>query len=305
MNIVIEGGLPAYDEKRVKCCWLVIGLWLLMSFPFSIARGENDMANREDTLCGPIKERLVFWLWNRMAPKPNPVRATGRIGVEAVFFETGDRKKLSGYKFRAQNQSGEPVEPKGYVLMALGNAMIADQMIGELWRYAAAGYDAYIFDYRGYGLSEGKRRINAIIEDYREIVSDLNRKYDRKLLYGVSLGGMVMMNVIGSGIEFDAAVIDSAPSKLSSYGCPKRIDPVNHLSGATAPKLLIITGQRDQVLGPKDTRELREKAAALGAKTVDGTEYAHPFMDPDYDVHVQRQALVAEYLLQRGESAED
>ncbi len=284
---------------------LLIGIWLLLACPFSDARAGSDMANREDTICGPIKERFVFWMWSRMAPNPNPERATGRIGVEAVSFETGDGRKLSGYKFRAQDQGGKPVEPKGYVLMALGNAMIADQMIGELSRYASAGYDAYIYDYRGYGLSEGKRRINAIIEDYREIVADLNSRYDHKLLYGVSLGGMVMMNVIGSGVEFDAAVIDSAPSRLSSYGCPESIDPVSHLSKASAPKLMIITGQRDQVLGPEDTRELREKAAALGAKTVDGAEYAHPYMDRDYYVHLERQKIVEEFLLQKIASPRD
>ena len=299
------GRSAACYETRVIRCMLVLAIWLMLACPFSVVRADNDMADREDTICGPIKERFVFWMWSRMAPSPNPARATARSGVEAVSFETGDGRKLSGYKFQAQDQSGRPVEPKGYVLMALGNAMIADQMIGELSGYAHAGYDAYIYDYRGYGLSEGKRRINAIIEDYREIVADLNRDYDRRMLYGVSLGGMVMMNVIGSGIDFDAAVIDSAPSRLSSYGCPESIDPVNHLSEATASKLLIITGQRDQVLGPKDTRELREKAEALGAKTVDGAEYAHPYMDRDYFVHLERQRLVEEFLLQQVESPRD
>lgn len=232
-----------------------------------------------------------------MAPRAKPARATQRANVEAVSFTTSDEKKLSGYRFRAHDGRGEPIEPKGYILMALGNAMIADQMIGELSAYAQAGYDAYIYDYRGYGLSEGKRRINAIIEDYREIVADLNTRYQRKMLYGVSLGGMVMMNTIGSGVEFDAAVIDSAPSRLSSYGCPDRIDPVNHLSDAVAPKLLIITGKRDQVLGAKDTRELREKAGELGAKTYNGDAFAHPYMDHAYDVHLLRVRLVQEYLL--------
>ena len=278
---------------------LVLAVWLLITCSIVAANADSDMPGREDTICGPIKERIVFWMWSRMAPSPNPARATGNQNIEAIFFVTGDGKKLSGYKYRAHDQGGKPVEAKGYVLMALGNAMIADRMIGELARYAAAGYDAYIFDYRGYGLSQGKRRINAIIEDYREIASDLNTRYQRKLLYGVSLGGMVMMNVIGSGVEFDAAVIDSAPSRLSTYGCPQRIDPVNHLTEAAAPKTLFITGKRDQVLGPKDTRELREKGAALGAATVDDEYFAHPYMDESYEVQLRRSRLVEDYLLNR------
>jgi alpha/beta superfamily hydrolase len=277
-------------------------LWLvaLLLTPVYAASVTSDSARREAPICGLIKEPFVFWLWSRMAPRAKPARATRHANVEAVSFTTSDYKKLSGYRIRAHNNHNEPVEPKGYVLMTLGNAMIADQMIGELSAYARAGYDAYIYDYRGYGLSEGKRRINAIIEDYREIVADLNNKYERKMLYGLSLGGMVMMNAIGSGVEFDAAVIDSAPSRLSSYGCPDRIDPVNQLTEANAPKLLIITGKRDQVLGPKDTRELREKAGAMGAQTYDGENFAHPYMDRIYDVHLQRARLVREHLLPPG-----
>ena len=108
-----------------------------------------------------------------------------------------------------------------------------------------------------------------------------------------------MMNAIGSGVQFDAAVIDSAPSRLSDKGCPARIDPVNHLSGAVAPKLLVITGRRDRVLGPEETREFREKAAAMGADTVDGEDFAHPYMDQSWDVHMHREALVREHLLHR------
>jgi len=289
----------------MKGCTLLIGIWLLMANPFAVAHAENRMTHREETICGAIKERFVFWMWSRMAPSPNPARLTGNHNIEAIFFVTGDGKKLSGYKYRAHDQIGKPIEPQGYVLMALGNAMIADQMISELSRYAGAGYDAYIFDYRGYGLSEGKRRINAIIEDYREIVSDLNGKYQRKMLYGVSLGGMVMMNVIGSGVEFDAAVIDSAPSRLSTYGCPSRIDPVNHLSEAVAPKILFITGQRDQVLGPKDTRELREKGAALGAATIDDALFAHPYMDGSRQEQLRRARLVEDHLLRRAAILKD
>ncbi len=232
-----------------------------------------------------------------MAPKPDASRIAGNTHIEAVSFLTADNKNLSGYKYSAHNINADPVAPKGYILMALGNAMIADQMIGELADYARNGYDAYIFDYRGYGNSQGKRRINAIIEDYREIVTQLNSRYDRKMLYGVSLGGMVMMNVIGSGVDFDAAVIDSSPSTLSDRGCPARIDPVGNISDATAPRLLVITGKRDQVLPPAQTRELREKAAAMGATTIDADDFAHPYMDTSYDVHVRRTKLVRAYLL--------
>jgi alpha/beta superfamily hydrolase len=263
------------------------------------ATAESEPTERESTICGPFKERFVFWMWNRMAPKPDASRIAGDTRIQAINFLTSDNKNLRGYKFSAHDDGGKTITPKGYILMALGNAMIADQMIRELADYARSGYDAYIYDYRGYGNSEGKRRINAIIEDYREIVSHLNTKYHRKMLYGVSLGGVVMLNVIGSGVDFDAAVIDSSPSKLSDKGCPARIDPVSHLSSATAPRLLIVTGKHDQVLPPAETYELREKAAVMGARTINGDDFAHPYMDQSYDVHLRRTKLIRDYLLPR------
>lgn len=276
---------------------LLLSLTALLLTPVHAATTDGKPLERESAICGRVREPLVFWLWSAMTPRPDPSSLVYDPGIEAVTFLTGDGKKLSGYKVSAHDGSGGAVIPKGYVLMALGNAMTADRMIRELSVYGAHGYDAFIYDYRGYGLSEGKRRINAIIEDYREIVSDLNRKYQRKMLYGVSLGGMVMMNVIGSGVEFDAAVIDSSPSRMSAYGCPERIDPVNHLSRKSARKLLVITGKQDQVLDASHTRELREQAAALGASTMDDDAFAHPYMDHSYQVQLRRARLVRDHLL--------
>ena len=52
--------------------------------------------------------------------------------------------------------------------------MLADQIIGSFQDYASAGYDVYLFDYRGYGSSEGKPRLRAILSDYGEIIDHLD-----------------------------------------------------------------------------------------------------------------------------------
>ena len=272
-----------------------VAVLLLMSTVTNADAGVPAL--RETAICGKLKEPFTFWLWQAMAPEPDPSRLAGDPLIEAVEFVTGDGRTLRGYKLKANDAGRNIIQPKGYVLMALGNAMIAGQMVRELSAYGSRGYDAYVFDYRGYGLSEGKRRINAIIEDYREIVSDLNSRYRRKMLYGVSLGGMVMMNVIGSGVAFDAAVVDSSPSRMSVHGCPERIDPVRHLSASFASRLLVINGRQDQVLSMAQTRELREQAAVLGARTVDDEAFAHPFMDSSYKVHTRRARMIEDHLL--------
>lgn len=271
-------------------------LRVLLVIVITALASPSQGSARETPICGPFKERFVFWQWSRMAPSPDPARVAGLEHVEATRFITGDDKRLAGYRYTAHGEATDDGEPRGYLLMAMGNAMVADMMIQRLGNFAAAGYDAYVFDYRGYGHSEGRRRIKAIIEDYREIVTALNERYRRRLLYGTSLGGAVVMNVIGSGIDFDRAVIDSSPSRFSPYGCPRRIDPVEHLPD-DASRLLVITGQRDSVLGARMTRELRREAEKRGAMVVDGEDYDHPFMDRSPDIQHERMESIERFLL--------
>lgn len=252
-------------------------------------------ADREATVCGWFKERLYFQMWSSMAPHPDASRVSGNKLIERAEFTTADGKVLKGYKYQSQNENGLATQPEGYILVALGNAMIADLMITALERFSQRGYNIYIYDYRGYGESEGKRRINAIIEDYKELVAYLNTQYDKQLLYGISLGGAVMANVIGSGGQYDRAVIDSSPSRLSPHGCPERIDPTENIPD-DAKNLLVITGEKDSVLGPDMTSEYRELAEQKGANVYIGSNYAHPFMDSSHEIHNERLNRVINFL---------
>ncbi|WP_194756377.1 alpha/beta hydrolase [Aliidiomarina indica] len=256
--------------------------------------------NRERTVCGFLKERLYFSLWSSQAPARDPDRVTLNPLVEAVEFVTDDQRTLRGYRYRAHNEDDETVEPKGYLLVAMGNAMVSDQMISTLAPYARAGFNAYVFDYRGYADSEGRRRINAIVKDYEEIISNFSEQYSGGLLYGTSLGGLVILNAISEHANFTRAVIDSSPSRLSDHGCPQRLDAINHVTEDNASKLFVITGARDRVLNDSMTAPLRQRADEVGARTHHGEQFDHPFMDAG-PVHQQRQQLIFDFLTQEKE----
>lgn len=154
-------------------------------------------------------------------PSPYPTLVSQFKNIEPVIFFTSDNKKLTGYKYNSHDGKGDKTKTKGYLLVAIGKAMVADRIIISFDQFAKNGLDVIIYDYRGYGNSEGKRRLNAIIEDCKEIINSLNKSYDRKYFYGISLGGVFVSSFIGSKINFDAAIIDSSPSRLSPYGCPR------------------------------------------------------------------------------------
>jgi alpha/beta superfamily hydrolase len=269
--------------------------YIALTLSFLLLANPTMASDREISICGSFKEPFLFWLWSSLTPSPSSRRVADLKHVKPISFMTSDNRTLVGYRYNAHDQAGNRIQARAYVLMALGNAMLADQVIGELGDIAASGYDVYIYDYRGYGRSEGKRRIKAILEDYREIAAKLNPAYGKRVFYGVSLGAVVVSNLIGTGMEYDAAILDSGPSRLSPFGCPDAIDPVANLP-EDASRILVITGDRDTVLGEAMTGELRKLAGQRGARIVKDPHFAHPFMD-SHTVQARRMTLIKDFII--------
>ncbi|MGH8626651.1 MAG: alpha/beta fold hydrolase, partial [Gammaproteobacteria bacterium] len=162
-------------------------------------KNEPDL---ERSICGLLREPLAFWSFRLAAGAPDAKRLRSIRDSEHLSFRTRDGRSLGGYKLRA-------VKPWGYLLVAQGNAMLADHIIGEFQFFRDLGLDVYLYDYRGYGLSDGKSRLKALVSDYHEIVRALNaQEYRRRFLYGISMGGIVLLDAVGKTREYDAAVID-------------------------------------------------------------------------------------------------
>lgn len=273
-------------------------IWCRLSACLTVLLGgcasAGNSPDPEVSVCGWPKEAFVFMMWSRFAGKPDPGRAAAVPNAEATTFRTRDGRVLRGYKLKSTAPDGVAA---GTLLVAQGNAMLADQLLTSLTGFAEAGLDVYIFDYRGYGASEGRRRLQAIVGDYREMADALIASTGgKRLLYGISFGGVVMLNVIGAGAAYDRAVIDSTPSRVSGLGCPVQYDPVVSLPD-DASRMLLIAGERDTVVPVRDSAEMVERAATQGARTEVRADYAHPFMDRDSDTHRARLELIRDFLL--------
>ena len=248
-------------------------------------------ADVESAVCGSVREPLMFWLWSSMAGSPNPKRVSHMKNLEQIRFKTRDGIELGGYKLAAAN-------PKGYLLVVQGNAMLADQLVADLQSFRNLGLDVYIFDYRGYGISKGKSRLAAIAADYFEIVSYLNTLgYAKRLLYGISMGGIVLLNAVGRSQTYTRLVVDSSPSRISDFGCPERYDPVVHLPEDSS-RLMIISGAKDQVITPSQMDELVRVGGSRRGRVLLDNEFAHPYQDVSDAIHRRRQNEVAAFLLQ-------
>ena len=248
--------------------------------------GEPDP---EASVCGELREPLAFWAFRHGAGSVQAGRVAGIADIERIAYTTRDGRQLGGYRLRVPAASG-------YLLVAQGNATLVEQIARELQTFRRLDVDIYLYDYRGYGLSEGKSRLRAIVEDYREIIASLNAQpYRRRLLYGMSMGGVILLNAVGATGDYTALVVDSSPSRISRYGCPKIYDPVRQLPPDSS-RILVIGGERDRVVPIAQVEELMRIAQSRGAQVLRHPQLAHPFMDASADLHQSRFQAVADFL---------
>ncbi len=249
----------------------------------------------ERAVCGWLNEAAGFFLLRAAAGGPRLRRPPDVPGLEEVHLRTRDGRGLGGYVARA---SGAPNSgARGYVLVGQGNAMLAEQTVDLLGFFADAGFDAYAYDFRGYGISAGRSRLAAILSDYTEIIRHLNNQgYDRAFLYGASFGGVIFLHAIGAGVHYDAAVVDSVPSRITGYGCPEALNPIRHVPEDSS-RIMIIVGGRDAVVPPEDSRDLARLIQQRNGTLVEREDFAHPFQDADPAIARSRRRLLLRFLM--------
>jgi fermentation-respiration switch protein FrsA (DUF1100 family) len=142
----------------------------------------------------------------------NPVLAM--FTPEDVSFRSEDGVGLHGWLFRAK-------EPKGSILVLHGNAENISTHVGSVLWLVPAGYNLFIFDYRGYGRSEGRPTIRGVHLDAQAALDKLlslpGIDSGRIVVLGQSIGGSIAVYLVAHTPHKDrirALVIDSA---FSSY----------------------------------------------------------------------------------------
>jgi len=114
----------------------------------------------------------------------------GSIGLnfESVSFETTDGVKLSGWFIPGENA-------KGVILFCHGNAGNISHRLESIQIFHRLGLDIFIFDYRGYGQSEGKPTEQGTYQDaeaaWRYLTEERQVNPSKIIVFGRSLGGAV------------------------------------------------------------------------------------------------------------------
>ena len=134
------------------------------------------------------------------------------IGVyfESVSFETRDGVRLSGWYVPRENA-------RGVVLFCHGNAGNISHRLEAIQIFHRLGLGNFIFDYRGYGHSEGKPAEQGTYEDaeaaWQYLVKERQVDPNEIIIFGRSLGGAVASQLAQSHTP-GALIVESTFTSL-------------------------------------------------------------------------------------------
>ena len=150
-------------------------------------------------------------------PRAEEILTPARLGLayEDVFFPSSDGTKLHGWFLPAQGTA------TGTVIFLHGNSENISTHIGNVFWLPASHFNVFMFDYRGYGQSEGRPQLEGVLDDiesaFRVVVNRHDLDPKRLVILGQSLGGTLAIYAAthtNYRKYIKAVVVDSA---FSSY----------------------------------------------------------------------------------------
>ena len=162
-----------------------------------------------------------------------------KYAPDVVSFKSGDGTLLTGWYFKAKG------DERGTILVCHGNVEnMRTHAKLDLW-LIDAGYNVFIFDYRGYGASEGIPDVKGLHLDAEAALETLLAKTgDRLVVFGKSLGGAVAVYTLANSpvrSRVKGLIIESAFSSYRIHRARKD-RPLHHRLALPVP--LVVLCQR-------------------------------------------------------------
>jgi len=274
--------------------------WLIAAFAFILftalalpryRRRETRLFSSLLLLGGPVLLYLIMTMHSLFYyPDHFQYDTPERVGLafEKVTFLSMDGTRLSGWFIPAEGFD-RPREAKGTVIHLHGNA----QNMTAHWQFVdwmpMRGFNLFVFDYRGYGESEGTPEPKGVFEDAVSALDYVRSRSDvdstRLLVFGQSLGGTVAIAAAGASPVGIRAVAAEAPfysySRIANDHFPgagglmdDTYSASNYVSTLSPIPLLLVHGTLDRVVPYSHSISLLSEAAEpRRLVTIDGGEH--------------------------------
>ena len=210
----------------------------------------------------------------------NPVAR--QFSPKDIYFKTSDGLTLNGWFFQAANS-----EARATVLVFHGNAENLSTHVNSVLWLVREGFNLFIFDYRGYGKSQGSPDIKGVHLDaeaaLKTVLSLPQVDKEQIIVLGQSIGGAIAVYTVAHTPYKDriaALVIEStfssyrliAREKLAqvfitwpfqyplSYLVSDAYSPIRWIREVSSVPVLIIHGDQDPVVPMHHGQMLYEAA---------------------------------------------
>ena len=148
------------------------------------------------------------------------------------------------------------------VLMFHGNAGNLGDRIDKISYLNSIGFNLFIIDYRGYGASSGKPTVAGVYADakaaYDYLITEENIPASKIIIFGVSLGGAVAVNLAAEVSGYAGLILEGAFSSgrdmakqiypyVPNWFFSNKLNSIDKIEKVTAPKLFIHS-RRDEIV---------------------------------------------------------
>lgn len=210
--------------------------------------------------------RFIFKGSNDIKTTPDEVG----LAYEEIWLTNEDNIKL--HAWLVPGNSHNPI-----IVFFHGNAANISHRVDILQYFNEMGFSVFIFDYRGFGRSQGQAKSEEdLYVDARSVIDYLKRNgwsTSQMIYFGRSLGAAVSLQM---GLEFPASVVvmeapftsmsaiawETAPITYALIGwwsIRARFDNINKIEKLTTP-VIILQGDKDHIVPVEMAQSLYQRA---------------------------------------------